>query len=201
MIARRSLLAAVLAAPATRPAHAAAPAAPPPLRTPYTDRTSVAFGLTNEGGVRTCPGATGPNCASTSSFTSDLYAAPLLAPGLPPAAAADALVEAAVARYGAVVRDRSDAVAGAPGAVFVALSVPAARGGGRDTIEALLKPADASSSTLLFRAIADPLSISYLPLLQIATSDGGAQRARVRELATALKWRATGCELLECFVD
>ena len=199
MIARRALQAGALAAPAAR---AAPPPAPPPLRTPYTDRTSVAFGLTDGGVVRPCPGATGPNCASTSSFTSDLYSPPLAAP-LSPAAAADALIEAAVARYGASVRERSDSVAGAPGAVYVALAVPAAKGGGSDTIEALLKPADAggAASTLLFRAIADPLSISYLPLLQTPTSDGGAQRARVKELGSILRWRATGCDLLECFVE
>ena len=114
-------------------------------------------------------------------------------------ACADALVDAASLRYDASVRSRS-AVEG--GAIFLTMDVKATRGDGRDILEVLIKPtSDGGGSTILFRAVADPASITYIFPLQTPLSDGGAQRARVRALAVDLGWRASGCDLLECFVE
>ena len=176
---------------------AAAVAAPHPLRTPYTDRDNVEFGLTADNRVRPCPGATGANCASSSS-SSDLYAPPLQSETSVDACA-DALVDAASLRYDARVRSRSSIDGGA---VFLTMDVKAARGDGRDILEVLIKPTSGGSgSTILFRAVADPASVTYIFPLQTPLSDGGAQRARVRALAVDLGWRASGCDLLECFLE
>lgn len=185
ILTRRSLLFGLAAAPA---------AAAPPPRTPYTDRASVAFGLTPDGRIRPCVNALGSNCASTSS-TSDLYAPPLLAEG-GVEKAVDALIDAAARAYGARLRDRA-ALEG--GAAFITLDVPAARGAGRDVIEVLAKPGGGGGTTILFRALADPASVTYIFPLQTPVSDQGAQKARVKALARDLGWRASGCDLLECF--
>jgi len=167
----------------------------------YTDLTSLEFGPTADGRVRACPSATGANCVSSSS-TSDLYGAPLIAAGLSPAAAADALVAAAPSALpGARLLSRQG--------LFLTIGVPSARGRGEDRLEVFLKEDGAGSgdagaaprSLVLFRAIADPTTIQYLFPLQTPVSDGGAQRARVKALAGALGWRPAGCDLLECFAE
>lgn len=193
--------------------------------TPYTDLSNaIDYGLTRDGRIRPCPGAI-PNCVSTSS-TTDLYAPAVRAEGTSPARAAELLDAAVVAGElkgekifeGAVAASRGgDGLEG----IFMQYEVPGASGRVRgpagqptkDVVEVLLRPEkkatrekgsgvqeESVDTLVLFRSLADPDSIRFLPLLQQPLTDGGAQKARMRSLLVErLGWKAIGCDQLDCF--
>lgn len=175
----------------------------------------MAFGPTDSGTVRSCPGNVNPNCVSTAS-TNESYSPAWRADESDPSEAVRVLKAAILSNEslsGVEFLTQKNLLQ--ENAVYLAFTFdpPAGWGPNRDLLEFVIKPdlpptsvsrikaadREATGCLVTYRAISG--NIRYLYPWTTPLTDFHAQEKRLEEIRKSVGWQRLGCELIECYYD
>lgn len=163
--------------------------------TPYQRGLHLEYGLTEDHRIRKCDAGAQPNCVSTSSGTTRLYAPPFQAENAANAQAAmDALDDALKSMYGSSKVDMIESMDVEGHGLYRRYAVPSALVE-RDYVEVLIH----ENKDVFYRSQGS--STKYVWPIQQPVSDLDAQRKRMAMLKEQLGWKLLvgSCSVLECY--
>lgn len=162
--------------------------------TPYQRGLQLQYGLTEDSRIRKCDAGAQPNCVSTSSGTTRLYAPPFVADNAPdPRTAMDALEDALRDMYGSRV-DVVESMDVDGDGLYRRFAVPSALVD-KDYVEVLIR----GTKDVFYRSQGS--STKYIWPIQQPITDLDAQRKRMASLRENLGWKVLvgNCSVLECY--
>lgn len=164
--------------------------------TPYQRGLRLEYGLTSDDRIRKCDAGAQPNCVSTSSGTTGLYAPPFLAENdVDAQAAMDSLDAALKTLYGAraILVESVDRLE-SNGILYRRYAVPSALVD-VDYVEVLIN----RDKQVFYRSQGS--RTTYIWPIQQPISDLDAQRKRMASLRETLQWKILvgSCSVLECY--
>lgn len=163
--------------------------------TPYQRGLRLEYGLTRDYRIRKCDAGAQPNCVSTSSGTTRLYAPPFQAENAANAQAAmDAFDSALKRMYGSSNVDMIESMDVEGHGLYRRYAVPSALVE-RDYVEVLIH----ENKDVFYRSQGS--STKYIWPIQQPVSDLDAQRKRMAMLKEQLGWKLLvgSCSVLECY--
>lgn len=164
--------------------------------TPYQRGLQLHYGLTTDQRIRKCDAGAQPNCVSTSSGTTRLYAPPFLArQSASPQEAMNDFDAALKSMYDPSKVEMVDSISNVEGnGVYRRYAVPSALVD-RDYVEILIR----ENQEVFYRSQGS--STKYIWPIQQPVSDLDAQRKRMATLRETLGWKLLvgSCSVLECY--
>lgn len=163
--------------------------------TPYQRGLQLQYGLTADQRIRKCDAGAQPNCVSTSSGTTRLYASPFLAENAAtPQAAMDDFDQALKTMYNSSKVELIESSSVEGNGLYRRYAVPSALVD-KDYVEILIH----ENKEVFYRSQGS--STKYIWPIQQPVSDLDAQRKRMAMLRETLGWKLLvgSCSVLECY--